>query len=192
MSSSTHLMPEMSGLSHSSKNTRGRGRAVAAARTASMSALQTARQRVCAVGAADDPAEDADHLQDLGNAPLIEDDHRITAANELGGDVGLQIRKTKHQIWLERDDLVEPGVQKCGNSRLAARLGRTNCITGHANDAVAFPEQVQRFRRLLRQTHDSRRIPRGGLHSTASGCGRRARRALLSSSGILCAGNQCA
>ena len=93
-SSSTQRMPEISGSSHSSKNTRGRtGNRAAAARIASRPASSSSASASARACEADEPAQHADHLQDLGDAPLIERHDRVAAPHELGGDVGLQIRE---------------------------------------------------------------------------------------------------
>ena len=44
-----------------------------------------------AIGAPDDRAHHANHLKNLGDAPLIEGDDGVAAPNELGGNIRLQI-----------------------------------------------------------------------------------------------------
>src|SRR2546425_4187491 len=53
--------------------------------------LEPGRKRFGFPAAADEPADHADHLQDLGNAALIEGHHWITAADQLARHVGLKI-----------------------------------------------------------------------------------------------------
>ena len=155
-SSSTQQMPEISGSSHSSKNTRGRrGSAPPRARMSSSPRSSRVGERLGALAGADQAADDADHLQDLGDAPLIERHDRIAAANQLGGDVRLQIGEGEDQIRLQRLDLVEPRVDERRHLRLRARLRRPHRVAGDADDAIAFAEQVQRLGRLFGQTDDA-------------------------------------
>ncbi len=83
-SSSTHRIPEINGLSHSSKNTRGRlGNARAAVRIRSEPSSRVAASARPFVLAAHDSREHADHLQDVRNGPLVEREHRKAAFDEL-------------------------------------------------------------------------------------------------------------
>src|SRR5882672_11350827 len=49
------------------------------------------RQRLGFVTAANEPADHADHLQDLGYAALVEGYDRMAATNQLACEVGLKI-----------------------------------------------------------------------------------------------------
>ena len=57
-------------------------------------------------------AEHPDHLQDLGDRPLVEGDDGEAASDQLGRRVGLQIGEGQHQIRLQSRDLVEPCVDE--------------------------------------------------------------------------------
>jgi hypothetical protein len=61
---------------------------------------------------ADDAAENADHLQDLADASLVEREHRIPALHQLTGDLRLQVGERQDQIGIERRDLLVAGVQE--------------------------------------------------------------------------------
>ena len=111
-------MPEISGSSHSSKNTRGRP-ASRGMRRMSSSPPPAIGERLGALGAAHERADHADHLKDLGDAALVERHDGIAAANQLGGDVGLQIGERQDQVGFERLDLVEPRVDERRYLRLA-------------------------------------------------------------------------
>ena len=63
--------------------------------------------------------------------------------------------KAEDQIGLERFDLVEPRVDERGHSRLLPRLRRPHGVAGHADDAIAFAEQIQRLGRLFGQADDA-------------------------------------
>ena len=63
------------------------------------------------------------------------------APDELGGDVGLQIREGQHEIGLERLDLVEARVDERRDLRLLPRFRRPHGVAGDADDAIALAEQ---------------------------------------------------
>jgi hypothetical protein len=81
--------------------------------------------------------------------------------DELGGDVGLQIREGEDEIRLERLDLLEPGVQERGHLGLLASLRRTHGVAADADDPIALTEQVQRLGRFFSQANDPARIGHG-------------------------------
>ena len=120
--------------------------------------FQPIRQRVGARRRPDHGADNPDHLQDLGDASLVEDHHRIAALDEFRRNVSLQIGKAQHEVGLERLDAVVVRVNERGDSRLRTRLRRPHGVCGHANHAIAFAEHVQRLRRLLSQADDAGRV----------------------------------
>ena len=149
-------MPEISGSSHSSKKTRGRRGSARPARERVETALELVGERLALVRAADDAAEDADHLQDLGDAALVEGEHRIAALDQLAGDVGLQIRERQDQIGLQRLDLVDSArAGTTDTARLLPRFGRPDRVAGDADDAIAFTEEVERLGGLFGQADDA-------------------------------------
>ncbi len=99
-SSDTQPIPVISGSSHSSKYTRGRLREACGA----LAHLHRGPPRSCSTSAAalrlaaDHAAERAHHAQDLGDAAVVEDVHLDAGADELGGDVGLQVGEAEHQV----------------------------------------------------------------------------------------------
>ena len=100
----------------------------------------------------------SDHVENLGDRPLVEGVHVEAAANELGGDIGLQIGERQHEVGRERDDLVNIGRRERRDARLLApRLGRPHDIAGDADDAILLAEQVQRLDGLLGQADDALR-----------------------------------
>ena len=149
----------MSGLSHSSKNTRGR-RARAAAFVADVveAALERVRELRGAIAAADERADHPDHLQDLGDAALVERHDHVAAPDELGGDVRLQIRERQDEVGPQRFDLVEARVDERRDLRLLTRFRRPHGVARDADDPIAFAKEIQRLGRLFGQTHDARRV----------------------------------
>ena len=83
---------------------------------------------------------------------------RVAAANQLGGDVRLQIGEGEDQVRLQRLDLVEARVDERRHLRLAPRLGRPHGVARDADDAVAFAEEIQRLGRFLGEADDAMRI----------------------------------
>ena len=89
-SSSTQRIPEISRLSHSSKNTRvGRGKRAADSRMRIEIGRQSGRKHLGRKLTADQAAEHSNHLQDLGDAALIERHHSDAATHELGPKICL-------------------------------------------------------------------------------------------------------
>ena len=161
-SSSTQRIPEISGSSHSSKNTRGRRRrsfGAPAARIVAPGPRRRARDpaSASAVVRAARPARRRMRIIWRISATLrwLKVYDGIAAADQLARDVGLQIGERQHQVGLQRLDLVEPRVDERRDLRLLPRLRRTHGIAGHADDAIALTEQVERLGRLLGQADDA-------------------------------------
>ena len=76
---------------------------------------------------------------------------RTSSAHE----VGLQIGEREHEVRLERLDLVELRVDERRDLRLLPRFRRPHRVAGHADDAIALAEQVQRLGRLFGQADDA-------------------------------------
>src|SRR5262249_27105446 len=65
----------------------------------------------------------------------------------------LQIRETEHQVRTKVEDPLEVRVEERAHPRLAASLGRAHHEARDAHNPLSRPEQVERFHRLLGQTH---------------------------------------
>ena len=162
-SSSVQRMPLISGSYHSSKNTFGRRGSVAA-----LSRMSSSPRSNCAASAspfsgdADNAGEHADHLQDLGDAALIEGEDGVAALDEIVGDLGLQIGERQDQIRLERFDLFVARVQERRDLRFLTRLRRTDGVAGDADDTIAFAEEIQRLGGFFSEADDAFRkhLPR--------------------------------
>ena len=111
------------------------------------------------------PTHHGRHLIEHGeyflNAALIEDSDLNACAYEFGGNIGLQVGKTKNAVGLECQDLVNLGAQKSTHPRLLMpRLRRTHRVTRYPDNARLFPEQVQPLRGFFGQADDAL----GALH----------------------------
>ena len=122
--------------------------------------FQIVRERFAGGLSADQRCHGPDHAKDFGDRSLIEDDDVVTAANEFGGDLCLQIREAENQVWLQRLDLVEPRIDERRYLGLAACLRWSHGVTGDPDDAIAFAEEVQRLGCFFGQADDPRRISR--------------------------------
>ena len=165
-SSSVQRMPLINGSYHSSKKTFGRrGSAAARSRMSSRSRSSCVGERVALLRHADDAGEHADHLQDLGDAALIEGEDRVAALDEVVGDVGLQIGEREDEVRLQRLDLLVARVQERRDLRLLTRLRRTHGVAGDADDTIALAEQIQRLGGFFGEADDAlgniQRQPRG-------------------------------
>ena len=123
--------------------------------SSSRPSFELRRERVALLGHADDAGEHADHLQDLGDAALVEGEDRVAALDEVVGDVGLQIGEREDQIRLERLDLLVAGVQERRDLRLLTRLRRTHGVAGDADDTIALAEEVQRLGGFFGEADDA-------------------------------------
>ena len=69
------------------------------------------------------------------------------AANEISGDVRLEIGERQDEIGLQREDLVDICRGEGADARLlAASLRQAYDIAGDPDDAVLLPEQIQRLK----------------------------------------------
>ena len=111
-------------------------------------------QRLGLAGHADDAAEHADHLQDPGDAALVEGEHRIAALHQLGGDARPGDPRTPGSGRGPAPRSSRSAREERRHLRLLPRLGRPHRVAGDADDAVAFAQQVQRLGRLLGEADD--------------------------------------
>ena len=114
-------------------------------------------ERGALLGNADDPGEHANHLQDLGDAALVEGEDRVAALDEVVGDVGLEIGEREDQIRFERLDLFVARVQERRDLRLLTRLRRADGVAGDADDTIAFAEEIERFGGFFGEADDALR-----------------------------------
>jgi len=107
-----------------------------------------------------------DHIQDAGDASLIEGMDVEPAANQIGSDVGLEIGECQNEVGLQRQDLVDVRRGEGTHARLfPARLWWAHDIAGDPDDAVLLAEQIQRLDGLFGEADNSTRRK----HSTFRG-----------------------
>src|SRR6185295_18693818 len=130
--------------------------------------LQRARERIGLAARTDQRAERADHVEDPRDVAVVERMHRDAAADQLGGNVGLQVGEGEHEVGVEREHLLEIGGDERRHPRLLlAHPRRPDRIARHADDAALLAEEIKRLHGLLGQAddalgreHDSPRRPR--------------------------------
>jgi hypothetical protein len=92
-------------------------------------------------------AEYPDHIEDPCDASLIEGVDVDPAANEIGGDVRLQIGEGQNEIGTQREDFVDIRRGEGAHARLlAASLPWAHDIAGDPDDTVLLAEQIQRLK----------------------------------------------
>ena len=97
-----------------------------------------------------------EHRKNFIHATLVEHRDLHTRTDEQGRDLGLQIRKPKHAIGLERQDLVDLGAQECTHFRfLVTRTTRAHGVTRDTHNARLFPQHVQPLSRFLGEADDA-------------------------------------
>ena len=152
--------------------------------------LQRLRQRLGLELDAGKRAERSDHRQDAGDVALVEGMHGDIAADQLGGDIGLQIGEGENEIGLEREDLLEIGGDERGHPRLLlAHPRRPHRVAGDADDAALLAEQIERLHGLfgeaddaLGREHSITLVRKGGEHERAPS--RRHRQGVLAAASI--------
>jgi hypothetical protein len=86
-------------------------------------------------------AQRANHVEDPGDASLIEGMDVDPAANEIRGDVGLEIREGQDQIGLQGGDLVDIRRREGTYAwLLAASLRWAHDVAGDADDPILLAE----------------------------------------------------
>ena len=161
-SSSTQRMPEISGSSHSSKNTRRRcGNRDADSADAIEIRFQRDR-RAARLPAGSRRARRASRIICRISATLrwLNVTTFMPRRTSSRDEIRLQIGERQHEVRLQRLDLVELRVDERRHLRLEPRLGRTDGVAGDADDAITLAEEVERLGRFFGQTDDARRISR--------------------------------
>jgi hypothetical protein len=111
---------------------------------------------------ADERAECADHGENAGDVALVERMHCDIAADQFGGDVGLQVGKGENEVRLECEDLFEVGGDEGRDpGLLLAHARRPHRVTRHADDAVLLAEEIQRLHGFLGEADDAFRRKHG-------------------------------
>ena len=72
--------------------------------------------------------------------------------------------RTVNEIRFEGENLVDVRRDERGHAWFPPGLGRPDRVAGHADNPMAFPEQIKRFSGLLGETDDARRVNGTGSH----------------------------
>ena len=76
-------------------------------------------------------------------------------ANEIGDDIGLQVREGENEVRFERQDFRNVRGDERRHPRfLAPDLRRPHRIAGNADNPVLLAQQIQRLHGFLRETYD--------------------------------------
>ena len=97
-----------------------------------------------------------EHRKNLVHTALIEDGDLHACFDEQRRDVGLQVRKTKNTIRLERQNLVDLGAQECTDLGLFfTGPARTHRVAADAHNARLLTEEIKPLRGLFGQADDA-------------------------------------
>jgi hypothetical protein len=119
---------------------------------------QLGSEPLSALGGPHQSAERPDHVEDFGNAALIERVDIDASTNERRGDVRLQVRKRQDKVRLEIDDFRNVRRREGGDPLLlTARPRRAHHIARNADDAPVLTKQIKRLDGLLGQADDALR-----------------------------------
>src|SRR5262249_49313139 len=134
------------------------------------SPLQRRHQRVGLAGHADQRAERADHVENAGDVALVEGMDRDVAADQLGGDVGLQVGEGENEVGLERKDFFKVGGDERRHPRLLpAHPRRPHRVAPDADDAPLLAQALKRLHGLFGEADDAfGRKHRAAAHSDSA------------------------
>ncbi len=137
----------------------------ATARAGRLDAVQMGHQFVdeggAGFGGADEGGGAVDGLEDFRDGTLIEDHHRDAPPGEFPGDVSLEIREADDEVWLQRHQLVEVGVEEGADPRLGSGFRWPHREARNADDAITEAQPIQGLGGLFRQAGDALRHPWG-------------------------------
>src|SRR5262249_46432790 len=120
------------------------------------SLLEAGHERRGLASRAGPGAQRAGHGEDGGDVALVEGMYRDVGADQLGGDVGLQVGEGENEVGLEREDFFKVGGGEGGNPRLfTAHPRRPHRVAGHADDAPLLAEEIKRLHGLLGEADDA-------------------------------------
>src|SRR5262249_31492625 len=112
--------------------------------------FEACHERLGLPSRADQGAERTHHVEDAGDVALVEGMDRDVAADQLCGDVGLQVGEGENEIRFEREDFFKVGGGEGGNPRLLAAHPRApHRVPRHADDAPRLAEEIKRLPGLL-------------------------------------------
>ena len=112
-------------------------------------------QRASAGARVDDQADLQDHVQDLRQGALVEDQHLLVRGDELRGQLRLDVREADHEIGLQRTDLVHAPTDEGADDGLGLpRLRRSQRVGADAHEPVRRAQRIEDLGRLLGEADD--------------------------------------
>jgi hypothetical protein len=102
------------------------------------------REPTGTVGRADNRSEHSDHVEDLGDATLVERMNGDALSDQRGDNIGLEIGKAQNKIGRQVKNFWDFGGRKGRDARLVSPgLGRAHAIARDARDATLLPQQIE-------------------------------------------------
>ena len=81
---------------------------------------------------------------------------RDVAADQLGGDIGLQVGEGENEVGLEREDFFKVGGDEGRHPRLLpTHPRRPHRVARHADDAPLLAEEIKRLHGLFGEADDA-------------------------------------
>ena len=103
----------------------------------------------------DDARQHQDHLEDLFDGALIEDDDVDAGLDQILRDGGLEVGEADHEVGFEFQDLIDFGGSEGRDFGLQAGFFGTAGVAGNADDAILLAQQVEGFGGLFGEADDS-------------------------------------
>src|SRR5205807_4834648 len=89
--------------------------------------------------------------EDVVERALVRAEDGHAGADQVPHDIGLEVGKREDQIWLERENLVEPERRESADLRLLARVRRPARRTRDADHPLAGADEIRDLDRLRGQ-----------------------------------------
>jgi hypothetical protein len=155
--SETQPIPAISGSSHASKNTLGRlFNPSACSRVATKRLSEASDELVGPITRVRHCPDYPYHIKDLSDASLIKGMDIKPPANEIRGNVRLEIRERQDEVGLQGQNLVDVRRREGTPAQLlTASPWRRNNIARDPGDAVLLAEQIQRLDGLFGEADNS-------------------------------------
>src|SRR5438105_9628067 len=100
-------------------------------------------------------ADQEDRPEDVVERALVRAEDGHAGADQVPHDIGLEVGKREDQVWLERENLVEPERRESADLRLLAGLRRPARRTRHADHPLAGADERPDLDGLRREADDA-------------------------------------